>query len=454
MGMSALQRSVRVCLLGALGCLLTLTTLVAPADAKKKRASAPTVSSVSPLKVGIGDTLVIRGKNFRAGENKNTIIFRPAAGGASVFAPTLRSTTTRIVLKVPSRLGSMLTVTNGQVQATRFQLRVVAARASTSFTSISKSPLVLPATTGSPNSDCDGDKVTDDKDGDDDNDGLSDAIEAKYGVNTCNKDSDADGVWDSFEFESALDLNSRAVPYPSKKPWPNPLDAVDANDDFDGDGLSMAEEHMFWQAAGRPFPLNYSDGTQYTGGAIPTPVPDTQALDLDQIYSSPGYDPEDGTSNTRTGEGFLSDDEKDFDKDGLNNWSEVEGLATEKYWTEIVNGQFSESPYDLRHFANPDPIVADTDGDGILDGLDDQDNDGWNNMMELHRRGTYPTGYRTYMVNPYNPCLPDYNSRTCSRYFPASPPTPLDLAVLPTAPLGWDPVAKAPINSPTPGYIP
>ncbi len=78
MAMSALQRSVRVFLFGALGFLLTLTTLVAPANAaKKKRASAPTVSSVSPLKVGIGDTLVIRGKNFRAGDNKNTVIFRP-----------------------------------------------------------------------------------------------------------------------------------------------------------------------------------------------------------------------------------------------------------------------------------------------------------------------------------------------------------------------------------------
>ncbi len=44
----------------------------------------------------------------------------------------------------------------------------------------------------------------------------------------CKLDTDGDGVSDGFEYESALDLNSRALPYAGKKPYPNPLDGSDA----------------------------------------------------------------------------------------------------------------------------------------------------------------------------------------------------------------------------------
>lgn len=462
----SLRPSLRVPLLAALALLVSLFSATSPAEAakakKKKRANLPTVTEVTPLKVSIGDNLVIKGKNFLEGAGKNTILFRPAAGGKTVFAQSVAASATRIVVKVPSRVGDQLTVNNGAQQPTRFQIRVVSTRASTAFTAVGLSPLVLPLPGGSVGSDCDKDGQSDAVDGDDDNDGLSDAIEIQYGLNTCNVDSDGDSAWDSYEFESALDLNGRAVPYPGKKPWPNPLDASDAKSDFDGDGLQMLQEHMLWQAAGRPFPLNYSDGTQYTGGPIVAPSPDTQALDIDSIAFStqapgaPPYNPEKGKGpSLRTGEGYLSDEERDFDGDGLSNEAEFNGVMTQKWWSG-KNEDWGEKDYKVRVFNDTDPLNPDTDGDGIVDGLDDQDNDGWNNMMEQYRAAVYPTGYLPYMVNPYNPCLPDYHSPTCTRYlsFAEEPPSPWHLAPLPTAPIGWSLLQQGPMDSPLPGYVP
>ncbi|CAA9478305.1 MAG: hypothetical protein AVDCRST_MAG65-1293, partial [uncultured Solirubrobacteraceae bacterium] len=61
---------------------------------------------------------------------------------------------------------------------------------------------------------------------------------------------------DGFEFASARDLNddeyqgaNTNVPYPSARPYPNPLDGKDAGTDFDGDSLTLAEEHGLWRFA-------------------------------------------------------------------------------------------------------------------------------------------------------------------------------------------------------------
>ena len=82
----------------------------------------------------------------------------------------------------------------------------------------------------------------------------------------------------------------------------------------------------------------------------------------------------------------------------------------------------------------PRPFDADSDGDGVLDGADDQDFDDVPNIMELsrnmagdvadpgapaatparRRRPASPPTRRC--VNPFNPCLPDRDSRTCPRH--------------------------------------
>jgi hypothetical protein len=115
--------------------------------------------------------------------------------------------------------------------------------------------------------DVDGDGVDNVNDDDDDGDLLPDVLEQQFGTNVLLADSDGDKVADGFEYRSALDLNSIALPFPGKRPYPNPLDSSDAGADFDGDGLRLHEEFRAWNATGRPFPLSYSDGDQTTGPA-------------------------------------------------------------------------------------------------------------------------------------------------------------------------------------------
>jgi len=98
--------------------------------------------------------------------------------------------------------------------------------------------------------DCDGDLIVDSVDDDDDNDLLSGTLEASLKLGTCNADTDGAGLEDGFEHQSALDLNNTGVPplpYPGKRPYPNPLDGGDAGTDYDGDGLTGLQEHSMWK---------------------------------------------------------------------------------------------------------------------------------------------------------------------------------------------------------------
>ena len=89
------------------------------------------------------------------------------------------------------------------------------------------------------------------------------------------------------------------------------------------------------------------------------------------------------------------------------------------------------------------------DGDTLLDGEDDQDNDDYNNITELYevvsdldgnggdarlvRQGPgldpddRPFGGVDWRVNPFNPCAPDMASRSCPPVHPVrakqSPPS-------------------------------
>ena len=81
-------------------------------------------------------------------------------------------------------------------------------------------------------------------------------------------------------------------------------------------------------------------------------------------------------------------------------------------------------------YAGTNPVDADTDGDGVRDGADDQDHDDIPNVAELSRNAASghliihscsdkdgikhaPDSGR---VNPFNPCLPNANARTCVRH--------------------------------------
>jgi IPT/TIG domain-containing protein len=260
--------------------------------------------------------------------------------------------------------------------------------------------------------DIDGDGILNRFDDDDDGDGLPDTLEKAYRLDPLQADTDGDGVSDGYEYWSAIDLNTLARPYPGKAPFPNPLDGTDGDTDFDGDGLTLTMEYQAWTYAGSPQPLNYSDGTKYTGGK--TALPGGSSRDID-------------------GNGFLSDDEKDVDNDGLSNWDETTGRMRMAWWTAIyANDQtgvavpyagYQETAYPYQGYLEPSFVDPDSDGDGLSDGDDDQDHDGYPNWMEVARPSNwtttytstrYPHGTGTHTnplarVQPFNPCKPIYS---------------------------------------------
>ena len=139
------------------------------------------------------------------------------------------------------------------------------------------------------------------------------------------------------------------------------------------------------------------------------------------------------------------DDERDADADGLSNWLEsARGPGHASWWAGFWNSRPTRpSPgteagdvcgqefgaFNKRPFADLDLADPDVDGDTLLDGEDDQDNDDVTNIRELYeidgdlrrrRRGsparpsTYPSidmdpsaGVDTWGVNAFNPCAPD-----------------------------------------------
>jgi IPT/TIG domain len=411
-------------------CCTLAVALVAGSAGLARQPKPPEVKSISPKRLSIGDTLTIRGRNFVPGKFKNAVAFqRPRAKAVFLMADSATRTTLRI--KLTSKLLPFLSTRGGEAQPTRFSIRVLSRRFGVAFTPKRLSPVIGPGKGPLPgvSADCDRDKVPNSQEEDDDNDLLTDVKETSVRLDGCNPDTDRDGMEDGWEYYSALDLNSKALPYPGKRPYPNPLDGSDAGQDHDGDGLTELDEYSAWIRYGAHNispggDLLYSDGTQNSDGG-PKPVPPGKPwLDIDA-------------------DGSLSDDERDVEGDGLSNWIEVHGYGVPNWWTEIYK---EEKPYTTPYPAL-DWLDGDTDGDTVPDGDDDQDHDDVNNVQETigGRVGTglYGIRSRDIFIHPYNPCLPNWRSRTCSKHPPipnkSYPPfdenTPQPL---PTLPYGGD----------------
>jgi hypothetical protein len=353
----------------------------------------PVVSTVSPLTAKVGDKLTIRGDDFVVGNGKDTVVFQHP-GSSAVFVKAATATRTAITVTIPTTLVPFLTgEASGAPKPTVFPVRVLGKRLSRSATTEAHSPTISANAVQAKAALTCAQLAVSDPSGDEDKDGLSNAMEKNLGTDPCNADTDGDGVSDGYEYYAAIDLNGLAYPYPASEPWPNPLDPSDANEDFDGDGLTMIQEFHLWQYASGTFPLTaYSDGTQNSGGLVPANTPALQALDLDR-------------------DGYLEDDERDADGDGLSNIVELSTSGTQAWWTAAYP---AEAPYTLRTFSGLSPTNPDSDGDGLPDGQDDQDNDGYDNYTEM-QLGREGTGLR---VQPFNPCLPDPYALTCGRFVP------------------------------------
>lgn len=381
-----------------------------------KRSPYPVITAVSPRYVQVGDYLTVKGRNFRPGVLRSTVAFY-RSGRRVVFIKAIQASKT--TLKVPITEKLLPLFTDAQTTARWIKLRVIGYKMGKSWTKMSRSVNVNPLVKIDPNAPPPPPKTLEQMTcperaaanpaGDEDKDTIPNWMEKRYGTDPCNADTDGDGVSDGFEIWSAFDLNNSpytldpsAAYTPFTKPSANPLDPSDANMDFDGDGLTMIQEYKLWVAGGSPFPkLNYSDGQQATGGVVPASGPN-DPLDLN-------------------GDGVLTDEERDFDGDGLSNLVEFNTTGTRAWWSKVKwrkphqtgNETITELPYPTI-FPETDPTKLDTDGDGIPDGADDQDLDGVSNFIEM-QLGRGKTGLR---VNPFNPCLPNLHAANCSRHAP------------------------------------
>ncbi len=416
-------------ILALLGALAACSLLAVPgAEAKKAKGPAPVVKRVTPMRVTVGKSITIRGLHFSS-RKRTTVVFR-APSKRVAFAKPRRASGKKLVVKVPASIERLL-LKSGKRPPTRFKLRIVTKRYG-KLTSKRLSPVIvsglksgaLGAACGT-GSDWDGDY-------------LSNAREAALGTDPCLRDTDLDGAEDGFEVQSALDVNPNAVPSTHQRPFPNALFS-DGGQDYDGDGLSNAEESTAWAhpaggsggglgsyssspkapVFGGPFggqtyfgnhvwPPTYSDGKQQSVNTGAGSAEYRSYLDLD-------------------GDGRLTDDERDVDGDGLRNIDEIRLMMYQGHYPPGDTCGYEYKPVLPRSFQQVDWLNSDSDGDGIWDGNDDQDTDGVSNADEVAPpyqacENASPLPYNgardgsPVLRHPYNPCLPDPQSDTCRRY--------------------------------------
>ena len=113
---------IALCLLAAAIVALPAATQAKATKAKVKR---PTVTLVSPMRLVVGQTLTIRGRNFNKKARRNTVAFK-APNGRTVFAKPIRGTRKRLVVKVPTGVRNLFSTRSGDLISTRFGLQVYA----------------------------------------------------------------------------------------------------------------------------------------------------------------------------------------------------------------------------------------------------------------------------------------------------------------------------------------
>ena len=309
-------------------------------------------------------------------------------------------------------------------------------------------------------------------DADHDNDLLLNSDELAIGTDPCLADTDADQMSDGWEYYSAKDLNIKAAPYPGERPYPNALDPSDGGAagarssaiDFDGDGLTTLEEYRAWRFTGSAFDatkagrhgprvtvrLQRRHEVQPERGAR---RPELARADLRPRRTGvriPGH----CTTCMATAHGVTtsvtptltawpttwSPQAVPVSRHGGAASSPRNGMKAEPWGSKPATtcgqefGYFKERP-----FASLDIADHDVDGDTLLDGEDDQDNDDISNIAELYEvvydldgdggftctTITYPSydldpgpGVDPHGINAFNPCAPDPNSRTCQDWKP------------------------------------
>ena len=284
--------------------LLSLAALLLASPLAEAREPRPYVKSVNPLSVSVGESMTIKGFYFTPGYAENVVVFVARDGRVS-YVRSEHSTKRSLTVIVPKKVERILKVVNGVRVPTKFRIKVISSRMSRLAKGALSQPLIGPDVGG----DCDKDGTPNPTDTDDDNDNLPDTLEAHAKTNPCSADSDGDKLIDGWEYLSALDLNHNTLPYPGKRPYPNALFA-DESSTSTATACTPGPSTPCGGAAAAKYPLDYSDGDQTTS-------------------RSPGDTP---WNDCCTPPDMLSDDERDFDKDGLSNIAEYRHRASSEPW--------------------------------------------------------------------------------------------------------------------------
>lgn len=108
-------------------------------------AQRPTIASVTPSRIAVGNLLVVRGSGFVPGSHRNVVFFsRP--GVRPVFASADAATDHTVIVRITQRLLPYLALREGAAGYTRFRLRVLSDRLGPYWTPYRKSPLIGPST--------------------------------------------------------------------------------------------------------------------------------------------------------------------------------------------------------------------------------------------------------------------------------------------------------------------
>ena len=380
----------------------TITTLAVSAaavlalpagTAVAKTPRYPVITKVTPMQVGVGDLLTIKGRGFRSGKNKNTVVFK-RFGQRAIFIKAETATSTAITLHVPLKLQAYMKIENNVPIPSLFAIRIIAKRFGQKFTSRKLSPMVGPAGSGiaapgttppSAYEQCLG-KADATPAGDEDKDSLSNGLEKSVGLDPCTR-RHRHG-WP----ERWLGVRVRDRPELARVPLPR-QEAVAQPARPDGRQQRLRRRRparmagvQLFQYAGSPSNPTARRRLQRRypehRGAVPAAGnASLQAIDLDH-------------------DGTLTDDERDADSDGLSNVVEYSYTGTQSWWQKDRLEQKSlVARRSSRHRSPTDP---DSDGDGVLDGADDQDVDGYDNYTEM-QLGARGTGL---YVDPFNPACP------------------------------------------------
>ena len=123
---------------------VTLVPAASPADAGAARSTAakPKIMRVTPMRINVGETLVIRGSGFKSRPRANTVIFQ-GAEGRTAFAKPRRASRRKLIVKIPANVSRLLVVKDSRQAPTRLKLRVLAGRFS-AFTPRRLSPVNPP----------------------------------------------------------------------------------------------------------------------------------------------------------------------------------------------------------------------------------------------------------------------------------------------------------------------